>query len=107
MNKLEDKTMNKNKLMAFIKNYKKEEEERHNKNLEDKEFYLNNYENKRRENDNKYNEYFYNRLDFYNQWKMSKNVGDLHKLVSLERPQLNDIPDIYTKEIIRNKNFKN
>ena len=102
-----DKVTNKNKLMSHIKNYRREEEERQNKRLEDKEYYINNYENKRRENENKYNDYFYNRLDLYNQWKMTKTVGDLHKLVSLDKPKMNDIDDIYTMNIIRNRNFKN
>ncbi len=107
VNKTGDKMTNKNKLMAYLKNYRKKEEERQNKRLGDKEYYINNYENKRRENDNRYNEYFYNRLELYNQWKMTKTVGDLHKLVSLDKPKLNDINDIYTTNIVRNKNFKN
>ena len=102
-----DKMTNKNKLMASIKNYRKEEEERQNRRLEDKEYYINNYENKRRENDNRYNDYFYNRLELYNQWKMTKTVSDLHKLVSLDKPKMDEIEDIYTINIIRNKNFKN
>jgi len=107
VNKGGDKQVNKNKLMANIKTYRKEEEERQNKRLEEKEYYINNYENKRRENDNRYNDYFYNRLELYNQWKMTKTVGDLHKLVSLDTPKMDIIDDIYTIHIIRNKNFKN
>jgi len=106
VNKTGDKNSNKNKLFAYIYEYRKEQENKHDKRLENKEYYITNFDNKRRDYANIYNDYFYNRLDLYNQWKMSKNVGDLHKLVSLNVPKLDEIPDIYTSDISRNKNFK-
>jgi len=83
-----------------IKDLREYNEKKHNKYLEDISFYISNYENKRNENTTIYEEYLNRRFGLYKQWLDNKNIDNLHKLVNFPRPELNDVPDIYTKQRI-------
>ncbi len=93
---------NKNKFMKIIKNFKDNQEIKHNENLEDLSYYLANYENKRNENKSLYDEYIHKRFLLYNQWINRRNNSNLIKLLNFPKLELEEVPEIYTK-----KRFKN
>jgi len=89
---------NKMKLLKIIEDYKNKKEDIHNKTIEDISYYLATYENKRNENRNLYNEYLERRFVLYKKWYNSKNKLDLDNLFKLEKPNFEEIPEIYTKK---------
>lgn len=92
-NSLENKTT----FMKNIKIYKEKKEKEHNQLLEDINYYTAKYENKRNENNTLYEEYLNKRFPLYKKWLNSKKKVDLDNLFKLQKPNFNDIPDIYTK----------
>jgi len=68
-----------------------------------KEFYLNNYELKREQNNAIYEEYLHNRRLLLNKWKMTNKLQDLQQLVIYPMPKLYDIDETYTYDIITSK----
>jgi len=95
--------VNKNIFIKNINEYRDYKETLHNKYLDDLSYYISNYENKRIKNNNLYNEYLQKRFNLYKQWLDNKNIGNLHNLISLERPELEEIPNIYTKKRLLSK----
>ncbi len=94
---------NKKKFMKNINEYKDKNEKLHNQYLEDISFYISNYENKRIENQNLYDEYLNRRFFLYKQWMENKSIGNLQKLLAFPRPELTEVPEIYTKKRIISK----
>jgi hypothetical protein len=94
---------NKKIFMKNINEYRDKKEELHNQYLEDISYYISNYENKRIENQNLYQDYLNRRFLLYKQWKDNKTIGNLQQLISFPRPELNEVPEIYTKKRIISK----
>lgn len=94
---------NKKMFMKNINEYKDKKENLHNQYLEDISYYISNYENKRVENQNLYDEYLNKRFFLYKQWMDNKTIGNLQKLLAFPRPELTEIPEIYTKKRIISK----
>jgi hypothetical protein len=91
-------TENKNNFFKSTKNFKDRQEMAHNKYLEDISYYISHYEKKRNENKNLYDEYLAKRFILYKNWKDSKQINDLNKLLKLDMPKFEEVPDIYTKK---------
>jgi len=91
---------NKKNFMKNINEYNDKNEKLHNQYLNDISFYISNYENKRIENQNLYDEYLNKRFSLYKQWIDNKSIGNLQKLLAFPRPELIEVPEIYTKKRI-------
>ena len=68
--------------------------------------YIEIYDNPRIQSENNYNEYVYNRNILYNIWKENPNKQNVYNLINFEKPELNDIPEIYTYTVIQDKREK-
>lgn len=89
---------NKKMFIKKVDEYRNKKEDLHNQYLEDISYYISNYENKRIENDNIYQEYLQKRFILYKQWMDNKTIGNLQKLLAFPRPEIKEIPEIYTKK---------
>lgn len=92
---------NKKTLITYINKYNEEKEKKINDNIEENTYYLVNYDNIREKNKLLYNEYLQKRLDLYNEWKENKTNNNLIKLLNLNKPIIEEIPDIYTKKRLK------
>jgi len=68
-----------------------------------KNYYLTKYEQKRNENEAKYNIYLQEKISLFKKWKKTKKISDLNALVSLQFPDFKQIDDIYTYNIPVNR----
>lgn len=91
----------KTKLLNTCDNHRKELLKKQDSSIKKQEFYFNNYEMKRDEDDVIYREYLQTRMNLSEKWNKSKNIKDLINLATLEPPSLNLPKDIYTTEIKR------
>ena len=93
----------KNKLFDKITKYNENKKESHKKKVENTQYYLENYQNIRENNEELYNKYLEERLVLFNKWKESNNIKDLYEYLSLERPEYIEVPDVYTGDFNRRK----
>lgn len=93
----------KNKLFNKITKYNENKKESHKKKVENTQYYLENYQNIRENNEELYNKYLEERLVLFNKWKESNNIKDLYEYLSLERPEYIEVPDVYTGDFNRRK----
>ena len=98
--------LNKIKLMSLIGTYKKELEANKNKENEKKTKYYNNYESKRQANINKYNKYLTENKVLMDKWKKTNKAKDLFEYISVKKPELEDVEDIYTINPINKINYR-
>jgi hypothetical protein len=87
---------NKIKLLAAIKNHNKDIMEKKEKTIEKQNTYTIKYDTPRKNNIDNYHKYLRNKEVLYNKWNKSKAVKDLYELISLQRPEYIEVPDIYT-----------
>ncbi len=97
---------NKLLLLNDINKFIKAKEAKQMDLIKKKNFYIDNYELKRKEDENTYAEYKEEYKELYNNWKKSKKIVDLQKLLALKSPSLNNVDDIYTSDIIKNQKLK-
>ena len=97
---------NKNKLLTVINDNKKLKQEKNSSLISKNDYYFNNFIIKRNENDKNYETYLINRLLLYKTWKKTKSLIDLQNLVEFKTIEYNNVPDIYTINIIRNTKLK-
>ena len=98
--------LNKIKLMSTIGNYKKELEL--NKKLEDdkKIKYYNDYQKIRETNEINYNKYLSQNKILLDKWKKNNKTKDLYEYISLKKPDLEEVKDIYTINPIFKINYR-
>lgn len=88
--------LDKIKLMNEIQKYNKNKKliiEMDTKKMEE---YNKNYELFRKNNQDNYDKYLINYNKKYNRWIETNNVKDLFELVSVKKPELKEVPEIYT-----------
>lgn len=88
--------LDKIKLMNEIQKYNKNKKliiEMETKKMEE---YNKNYELFRKNNQDNYDKYLINYNKKYNRWIETNNVKDLFELVSVKKPELKEVPEIYT-----------
>lgn len=88
--------INKVKLMSSITNYKNELEKKAKKEKDRKNKYYNDYESKRIANNEKYAKYMKDNKALYDKWRKSKKSNDLYNYLTLRKPNLEDVDDVYT-----------
>jgi hypothetical protein len=94
---------NKIKLFDKITKYNKIKKRSDTKKEKNAQYYLENYQNIRENNEELYNKYLEERLILFNKWKESNNIKDLYEYLSLERPEYIEVPDVYTGDFNRRK----
>lgn len=88
--------LDKIKLMNEIEKYNKNKKlliEAETKKMDE---YKKKYELFRKINEENYEKYLVNYNKKYNKWIDTNNVKDLFELVSIKKPELKEIPEIYT-----------
>lgn len=88
--------LDKIKLMNAIDKYNKDKKIISDLEMKKMEKYKNLYENPRKTNEENYEKYLSNYKKKYNKWIETKNIKDLYELVSIKKPELIDVPEIYT-----------
>lgn len=88
--------LNKLKLISAIENYKKNLNEKKQNEIDNVNKYKINYENKRKDIQNKYNQYLRENKLLFDKWNKSKKTKDLYDYLSLKKPEYDEIEDIYT-----------
>ena len=58
--------------------------------------YKKKYELPRKTNDDNYEKYLINYNKKYYKWIETNNIKDLFELVSIKKPELKEVPEIYT-----------
>ena len=58
--------------------------------------YNTNYENKRNDNIDNYNQYLRENKLLFDKWNKSKKTKDLYEYISLKKPEYEEIDEIYT-----------
>lgn len=103
-----DNNSKENKLLLLneIQKYNKLNETKQMNLIKKKSFYMDNYEIKRKEDENIYAEYKEEYKQLYDNWKKTKKITELQKLLSLEMPKLNNVQDIYTYNVVKNEKLK-
>jgi len=91
--------LDKIKLMDAVNNYNKNKDLIIEKEEKKKNEYMKKYELPRKINNENYEKYLINYNKKYNKWIESNNIKDLFELVSIKKPELKEIPDIYTLTI--------
>lgn len=88
--------LNKLKLINAIETYKKniKDEKEIEKNNRNK--YITNYENKRKNNEDNYNKYLRENKLLYNKWLQTKKTKELYEYISHKKPYYEEIDEIYT-----------
>jgi len=97
-----------NKLIILneVEKYRKANENKQMDLIKKKNFYMDNYETKRKEDESTYAEYKEEYKQLYEAWKKTKKISDLQKLLSLNMPKLNNVDDVYTYDIVKNEKLK-
>lgn len=93
--------LDKIKLMNEIEKYNKNKKliiDAENKKIEE---YKKKYELQRKINEDNYKEYLINYNKKYNKWIQTNNIKDLFELVSIKKPDLKEVPEIY--KLLSNK----
>jgi hypothetical protein len=93
---------NKIKLLSAVKTHNIEVSNKKEEIIRKTNIYLNEYEIKRKNNNNNYDKFLKKKEDLFNKWKQSKKIKDLYNLISLQQPEYEDVPDIYTINKIDN-----
>jgi hypothetical protein len=88
--------LNKIKLLNAVESYKKEIKEIKQIEIYNRNKYKENYENKREDNIKRYNQYLRENKTLFDKWDKSKKMNDLYEYISLEKPNYEEIDDIYT-----------
>lgn len=88
--------INKLKLINKIETYKKAIKDKNQIEIDNINKYKINYENKRKNNNNRYNQYLRENKILYDKWIKSKKTIDFLEYISLKKPEYEEIPDIYT-----------
>jgi hypothetical protein len=91
--------INKVKLMGSINSYKNELEKKQKKEKDKKNKYYNEYESKRINNNEKYNKYMKDNKTLFDKWRKSKKSNDLYNYLTLKKPDIEEVEDIYTAMI--------
>jgi len=94
---------NKIKLFNKITKYNNSKKKSDIKKEKNTQYYLENYQNIRENNEKVYTKYLEERLVLFNKWKESNNIKDLYEYLSLERPEYIEVSDIYTGDFNRKK----
>lgn len=87
---------NKLKLINAIETYKKEIKDEMDNQIKNRNNYIKNYENKRKQNDDNYNQYLRENKILYTKWIQSKKIKDLYEYVSHKKPYYEEVEEIYT-----------
>lgn len=88
--------INKVKLMSSITTYKNELEKKAKKEKDKQNKYYIEYESKRKNNNEKYNKYMKDNKILFEKWRKSKKSNDLYNYLTLKKPDIEEIDDIYT-----------
>jgi len=88
--------LNKIKLINAIETYKKRINDKKENEINNRNRYITNYENKRKKNEDNYNLYLRENKLLYNKWLQSKKTKELYEYVSHKKPYYEEIEDIYT-----------
>jgi|694.fasta_scaffold24924_6 hypothetical protein len=88
--------LNKLKLINAIDIYKKELKEKKQNEIDNINKYKIKYENKRKDNTDKYNQFLRENKILFDKWNKSKKTKDLYEYISLKTPEYEDIDEIYT-----------
>ncbi len=88
--------INKIKLISSIANYKKELEKQKEKEKEKYNKYYAKYESKRKNNNSKYDKYLKENNQLLQKWQKTKKTKDLYDYLLLNKPDLEEVEDIYT-----------
>lgn len=87
---------NKLKLINAIETYKKEIKDEMDNQIKNRNNYIKNYENKRKQNDDNYNQYLRENKILYTKWMQSKKIKDLYEYISHKKPYYEEVEEIYT-----------
>jgi len=88
---------NKKIFISKLNEYNKNKKKENDKLIEDFNYYIENYENKRKMNDTIYGEYLQKRFPLYKKWLESRKKPDLENLFKLKTINYVPISEIYTK----------
>jgi len=88
--------LNKIKLINAIETYKKRINDKKENEINNRNRYITNYENKRKKNEDNYNLYLRENKLLYNKWIQTKKTKELYEYVSHKKPHYDEIDDIYT-----------
>lgn len=93
--------INKVKLLSSVGNFNKNLEKQKEYVIKKQNDYFIKYETPRKNNIDNYNKYLLDKNILYEKWNISKNIKDLYELLSLNKPIINDVPEIYTIHAIK------
>ena len=88
--------LDKIKLMDVIGKYNKNKNLRIENETKKMDEYKKKYELPRKTNDDNYEKYLINYNKKYYKWIETNNIKDLFELVSIKKPELKEVPEIYT-----------
>ena len=88
--------LNKINLINAIETYKKEVKEKKEDEMYRYNKYINDYENKRKDNNDKYEQFLRENNYLYNKWKKSNKTIDFYAYITHKKPDYEEIEDIYT-----------
>ena len=87
---------NKIKLLSALKIHNKDISDKKEEIVKKTNLYINTYDMPRKNNLTNYDKYLRTKELLFNKWKQSKKTNDLYELISLQQPEYNEVPDIYT-----------
>jgi Zn-dependent M32 family carboxypeptidase len=88
--------LDKVKLMNEIQKYNKDKKLMNELRSRKIEEYNKKYEQSRKTNQDNYNLYLTNYNKKYKKWTETNNIKDLYELVSVKKPDLIEVPEIYS-----------
>ena len=87
---------NKDKLLSAVNKFNKELQKKQEYEIKRRNEYNIKYDTPRKNNIDNYNKYINDKKILYDKWDTSKNIKDLYELLSLNKPIIKDVDDIYT-----------
>lgn len=88
--------LNKDKLLSAVNLFNKELEKKNEYEIKRRNEYNIKYDIPRKNNMDNYDKYIKDKNILYDKWNTSKNIKDLYELLSLNKPIIKDVEDIYT-----------